>query len=56
MIRGVTPEVGWALSTAAGGGGSVVKIVWLVVEVPPGPVADRPTVWLPGVSNVRVAV
>ena len=55
-IRGVTPEVGCARSTARGGGGKVAGIAWLAVEVPPGPVTDSPTVWSPAVSNVRVAV
>ena len=54
--RGVTPEVGWALSTAMGGGGNEAGIVWLVVAVPPGPVTDSPTVWSPAVVNVCVAV
>src|SRR6266513_4157710 len=54
--RGVTPEVGWALSTASGGGGRVAEITLLAVELPPGPVTDSPTVWSPAVSKVFVAV
>ncbi len=55
-IRGVTPESGWAVSTAIGGGGNVAEITLLTVEVPPGPVTDSPTVWFPAVVNVWVAV
>ncbi len=55
-VSGATPDVGNAVNDATGGGGNVAEITLLTVEVPPGPVTDSPTVWLPAVVNVWVAV
>ena len=52
-VRGAVPRVGSALKAATGGSGgvaTVIKLGWVLVLAPPGPLTTSDTVFVPAVA------